>query len=797
MIALAASGGWAGSADVAQARQAEAGQAGEQEPFEGRPVSQIRFEGLERVSPQFVRNQLRTQEGRPFRSSTISEDIQRLNRTGRFFRVESTVAIRRDGTVEVVFQFEEAEIIRDVQVVGNRNISDQELAGIVGLLRDTPVDEFALGRARRDIEALYRSKGYYQALVTIDEAEMAEGVVLFRIREGERTRVTEIRFRGNDSFSDREVRTAIRSRTAGIFRVGPLDDDALDQDVVAIARYYRDRGYLDVRTDREITPSPDGREAIVTFLIDEGERYTLRSVRAVNSDRDEQGRPLPLVFTPEQITALMELKTGDVYGVTVLDRSVRSVQESYWRLGYVDARVNTQELRDVDEPVVDLVLTISEGGRYRTGEIIVKGNTLTRQRVVRREMQVRPDRPLDRTALEDSRRRLNNTRLFARDTTRVTIQPPDPLEPEYRDVLVEVQETNTASLNFGAAVSSDSGLVGTVSFNQQNFDIMKPPTSWDELVSGRAFRGGGQDFSVNLSPGFQLQTYSINFTEPYLFDSDISLGTGAYYRDRRFRDHDETRIGGRLRFGRRFGDRWTAGLNFRAENVELSRIRDRAPVDLFEDAGPNNIFGAGLTLTRTTVPPAERLWPSRGARTEISAEQVFGDFTFNKLGVDHQIWLTLSEDFLGRKNILSFRGSAGYIPQSGEAPIYERFFLGGRSFRGFDFRGVSPRGIRNDTGELGGDPVGGEWLFFLGAEYLQPIWGNDNGRPIVSGVLFLDTGTVSDDIGFGEYRVSVGLGLRMLLPISPVPLAFDFGFPIKKEDGDDTRLFTFSIDVPF
>jgi outer membrane protein insertion porin family len=157
------------------------------------------------------------------------------------------------------------------------------------------------------------------------------------------------------------------------------------------------------------------------------------------------------------------------------------------------------------------------------------------------------------------------------------------------------------------------------------------------------------------------------------------------------------------------------------------------------------------------------------------------------------VFLTLQEDFLGRKSILKLNSRLGYIFGGGRVPTYERFYLGGRSFRGFEFREVSPKGIRADTGELGDDPVGGEWLIFLGAQYEFPLF-----QETITGVTFLDPGTVTEDVGFDDYRVSIGAGLRLYIPqLGPVPIAFDFGFPIVYEEEDDKRLFSFSAELPF
>jgi outer membrane protein insertion porin family len=135
----------------------------------------------------------------------------------------------------------------------------------------------------------------------------------------------------------------------------------------------------------------------------------------------------------------------------------------------------------------------------------------------------------------------------------------------------------------------------------------------------------------------------------------------------------------------------------------------------------------------------------------------------------------------------------GYIPQENESPFFERFYLGGRSFRGFDFRGIGPVGDRNDTGEPGDDHVGGDFQFFAGLEVQRPVW-----QEILAVVAFIDSGTISDDVSLDEYRVSIGTGVRIFLPqLGQAPLAFDVAYPLVKEDTDDTQYFSFSLDLPF
>lgn len=794
------------------------------EPFEGRVVRAVELRGLRVTPEQLVLNQIRSLSGRPLAQRTVQEDVQRCTRLGRFRGINAFVQPYDDGTVMLVYEFDETPIIKDVQVVGNRQISDQELRGVVALLANTPVDRFQLDRTLRQIEELYRKKGYYQAQVTIDQKELDDnGIVLFRVREGERLRVTSIVFEGNKNATTGQLYQQIKTEEAFLFFAGTLDDAVLDQDVATIIKYYKDRGYLDVRADRQVRPAPNGREAAVTFVIDEGPLYTLRSVRVQGEvpppppeDPPADGEPKPpsspkpeprtlTIFTPEQIAALLPIKPGDVYSIDKVQKAVDSVRDAYGKMGYIDASVGRAEVRDPASPQVDLLLVITEGTPYKTGAVIIRGNDLTQDKIIRRQVALRPDRPLDSTSIRLTEQRLSELDLFAgpregQPPPRITVQPPDATNPGYRDVLVEVEEKNTGSLAFGAAVSSDAGLIGQISLTQRNFDLLDTPDSMGEFFTGRAFRGAGQTFNITAQPGTETQNYAVSLSEPYFLETPLSVGGSVSYRTRDFDEYNERRFGGQVSVGRRFGERWVGSASVRVEEIELSDFDAFSPIDVIASAGNNTLTGVGFRLTRTTAD--SRFRPSKGSRFELGVERVGalgGDYDFTKLSAEHTLFLNVGEDTLGRKTILSIKTFASYIPEGPDGvPVFERYYLGGRSFRGFAFRGVSPRSVfRNGTPPPtflpSPRPVGGTWAFFFGPELEQPLL-----QRVITAVAFIDSGTVSNDIGLDEYRVSAGLGLRLYLPqLGPAPLAFDFGFPIVRREADRERVFSFSIDLPF
>lgn len=774
------------------------------EPFENRLIRAVTLEGVRDEDRQLALNQIRVQPGQPLRVSAVQADVQRLTRLGRFKQITAQLQTFDDQSVGLIYSAAETPVVKLVQLVGNRQLGDAELGAEIDVLVGTPIDPYQIDRTLRKVRELYRKKGYYQADVTVDEKELKENqILLYRIREGERVKVTDIRFEGNASFSEKELRPALKTDVWGIFRDGVLDDLTLDQDLAELLQYYKDRGHLDVRADRRVQPAPNGREAVVTFIIEEGPRYTLRDVRVELAEgagtRDAKE---PTVYTRAQIAGLIPLKSGETYSLDKVRKSIEAMEQAYQKLGYIDARVVKFDVRQPGAPVVDLLLVVSEGKAYKTGVVDIVGNELTQQKVIRRQVRLKPDRPLDGVALRESEDKLKLTRLFGdqrpgEKPPKLTVQAARSDEPDHRDVLVEVQETNTGSLQFGAAVGSDGGVIGTIGFSQRNFDLTDYPESWDELIRGRAFRGAGQEFSLVVQPGTEIQNYTISLTDPRLFESDYSGSVAGGFRTRKFEEYDEERLYANLGAGRRFGDRWTGNVQTRVERINIRNVNPFEPFDIQNDKGDHFLTGVKFNLVRTSVDNPIR--PTRGSIIRGSVEQVLGDYTFNLISGDIQTWVTIAEDVLGRKTILSMRLGGSYIPQDQkDVPVYERLYLGGRDMRGFRFRGISPRGLGPDP--LGGATpvqttraIGGRFAMNANLQLEQPLVDK-----YIAGVAFMDTGTVDTKFSVSKYRVAVGLGVRVYLPqLGQAPLAFDFGFPIKKEKEDNKRYFSFSFDVPF
>ncbi len=354
---------------------------------------------------------------------------------------------------------------------------------------------------------------------------------------------------------------------------------------------------------------------------------------------------------------------------------------------------------------------------------------------------------------------------------------PVPLQPE-------VYEGRTGRIMLSAGINSDAGLIGSIIIDEQNFDWRRWPRSWEDIRSGIAWRGAGQRFRLEAVPGTEVQRYMATFQEPYLWDTDVSLGLSAFFYNRRYAEWDEDRVGGRIALGYQFTHDLSGTFAIRAAEIKIydPAVPPGLVSDLDEVLGSNTLVGFGVTLIHDTRDSA--FLPTEGHIYEISFEQVVGSFDYPRAELEVRRYLLLRQhpDGSGR-HVLGLSGRVAYTGSN--TPIYEHYFAGGySSLRGFSFRGASPRdpatGLR----------VGGHFLVLASAEYMFPLTADD----LLRLVIFCDTGAVQPDIDEwrDRYRVAPGFGFRITIPaLGPAPVALDFAFPISKEDGDDRQVFSF------
>jgi outer membrane protein insertion porin family len=298
-----------------------------------------------------------------------------------------------------------------------------------------------------------------------------------------------------------------------------------------------------------------------------------------------------------------------------------------------------------------------------------------------------------------------------------------------------------------------------------------------------------------------VSNYNVTIGDPHLLDSDWGGNAGINYRNRIYFGWTEERLSGLFGLSTAIGDLWTFSVNPRLETITLTDFDPSTPVEVWEQRGPSYNSAVLAQLTRTEVDNVAR--PGRGSQVELQAgyHGAFGgDYMYPQVGISVTQFFTTYEDFLGRKQTLRLRLQSNYI-FSEDAPVFERWYMGGRTMRGFAFRTVSPK-----SNEVIGDdppstfqtsstftPVGGNFLFFAGSQYELPVMGE-----FLSVVTFVDSGTVNNDDWLNQYRVGVGAGLRIYIPqFGQAPIALDFAYPLVKQENDEEQIFSFTLDLPF
>ena len=769
----------------------------------GLPIVEIAVVGNRRTSDAAILNVVRSQVGQPLDLATANDDYQRIYALRRFRRVDARYEVVDAPAgakgVRLVFEVEETVPVRSVRFRGNRRINDDDLRQLVeqqaGFVAGERGDPLLLSFAVSAIERAYKQRNY--ALVRVDARRDEEtGSVLFDIAEGPIVRIRNIDFLGAENFTERQLKGQIGLRVwwpLNFFGYnGRFDEAQLEQDVASLRRFYQqEQGYFDARVGRRVVWSADLSEVQIEFLIEEGPRYRIGKLAVEGNERLSERRI-------RRILSEADVAPGELYDRENFQRANAELVKAYSEFGLiypVGVPPGTQpdpEYLDIDlrpsfrlEPgTVDLTLTVSEGREFRVGEIEVRGNDKTQDKVILREFDLAPGEPYDSDAVAQATRRLLGSRYY--NNVRVTPVVVEGGADDERNLLVEVDERSTAILTFGGSVSSNGGLFGEIKYEQTNFDAFDFPSEFDDLF-GESFTGAGQTLRIALRPGTTRTSASVTFVEPYLFDQPLGFVGDAYYRTFRPREYRETRGGGRVRFVPKFGRNFQLGLSLGGEDVRIFDIdepeADRAP-EILAGRGHTTLTTAGVDVGYTAVDSI--INTSSGFKLDAAWETygVLGGPSFQKVTAGANVFLPLYRDIRDRPTVFEIRADAGAIYN--QAPFFERFYGGGfGSVRGFRYRGISPRSGPAD------DAVGGDFSLTGSAAVGFPLYDET-----LRGVIFTDFGSVDDDPKLTTMRVSAGFGFRLqFAALGPVPIAFDFAWPLNSRDEDDEQVFSFSLGI--
>ncbi len=754
--------------------------------FEGKNISEvsIRFRGAKTVDEARLRNLMATKSGMPYRAEGLDNDIKSLYESGLVDDVRF-LAEPNGTSVKLIAEVTTRPGLGGVGFQGNTIFTDQKLAKESKMKAGGALSDEQILEARRNIEKYYQGYGYPD--VTVSHRTQATGQagvsdLIFVIDEGSKNEVRKIRFEGVHAFTDPELRKEMKVKEKGWFswltKSGRFDSGELDTDQNAILDYYRSKGYLRVSSPGfRRDPVGDGRVDLV-LPISEGEKYTVAGV----------GFGKMSVFKPEELYPSLTLVGNAAYSSKKMRDDITTIRSFYGSRGYADALV-TPDIRDAGPNRVSITYRITEGSRFRVGRVNIVGNTKTKDKVIRREIPLKPGDQFNSVELDTTKARLENLQYFS------DVQATGaPAGSGYRDVNVLVEEKATGSVGVGIGFSSIDSIVGFLTLEQSNFDLFNP---WN-------FTGGGQRFSMSLRAGSQRSEFTVSLVEPWFMDQQLALGGELFYKQSNyFSDHyQQTNVGAAVSLRKPLGKKSSIKGEYRLEqvtidsNVSATDYSFKSPND--GDKSKLSDTNIGGDFIRSAL-SANYVYDSRDSGVLArSGHKVDLGLTFAGLGGDVD---TFSFSGQGQKywnlkwdSILSVNGELAFVNsvKGDDVPIFERMFLGGgRTLRGFKFRDVGPRDV-GYTNEV----YGGKSLGYVSFEYTVPI------IETVRAAVFSDTGFVnagSWDITPNDIYSDVGVGIRLKLPISPLPLALDYAIPVSSPDkqADKGGQFNFSLSSQF
>ena len=721
--------------------------------FEGKPITElsIRYNGPKTVDEARLRNFMATTVGQPYQTEKLDKDIKSLYESGLVDDVRF-LADQTGSGVKLVAEVTSRAEVGGVGFVGNSVFSDKKLAKETKLKSGGTLSDAAILDAKRNLEKYYQGYGYPDATVSYRlQPTGQKGVsdLIFVIDEGVKNEIHTIRFEGNHVFSDVELRKNMKVKEKSLLsfltKSGRFETGQLDEDLDSVLDYYRSHGYLRASSPG-IRRESDGKGRVTLVIpINEGEKYTVAGV----------GFGKMSVFKPEELYPALTLNGGDAYSSKKMRADITMIRSYYGSRGYADATV-VPDISDAGPNRVNIIYRITEGGRFRVGTVRIEGNTKTKDKVIRREVPLKPGNWFNSVDLDTTKSRLQNLQYFS--DVQVSGAHSD---GGYRDVNILVEERKTGSVGVGVGFSSIDSIVGFVTLEQTNFDLFNP---W-------SFTGGGQRFAMNLRAGSERSDFSVSLVEPWFMDRQLSHGGELFYRNSNyFSDiYDQTNVGGSAFLRRPLGEKGSIKLEYKLEQVTVD-VDSKTPAASAFWKEDGDYLRSALGVNYVYDNRDSNMLPRTGEKIDagLNVSGLGGDVEDLTISVQGQKYWNLWHD-----SIFSLNGEIAFVDGS-DVPIFDRMFLGGgRTLRGFEFRDVGPRDA------VTGKVLGGQSLGFLSAEYTVPVVEN------IRVAAFYDMGFVNADSwdpSPSDLYSDVGLGVRLKLPISPLPLALDYAFPVSSPD---------------
>jgi outer membrane protein insertion porin family len=721
----------------------------------------VKFIGVANVSEQVVRANMALRESTDLDEAIIDRDIRSLYRSGLFEFIEVKRENLPGNVVNLVVEVTPKYRVLTIKFEGNKAYKPARLLKEIKSTQNGALDERLVKEDSQKLLEFYQKHGYNQAQVTytVDRNRSTGfGTVTFRIREGDKVKITAIKFVGNDHLKPRRLRkqmdTAVyHALYSWITGGGRFENDKFDEDLDKLRDYYKEQGYLDVDIPEEKVTFdyPSKGRLAITIRVNEGRHYKI-------GDITFSGNKL---HPDSLLRVILRQKKGMIFRPSKLDKDVETLEDYYGRDGHLDTRVRLVRKPNLQTGDIDIEYKIEESERYQVESVKIEGNTKTKSTVILRELVLGPGDVFDKVRMKISKLRLQNTRFF--DDVNMTDESTN--IPGRKNLKVAVKEARTGNLTFGAGFSSLEKTTVFAEVTQSNFD-------WKNYHS--FFQGAGQKFRIKLSLGSLSSEVIIAFEEPWFLQRELAVG-GQVFRttsDYNSAYYEEIRLGGQIYARKRLFGLVEGTLSYTYQIVDINNVASDASPIIQALAGKTHISMMSLSLVRDTRDKI--INTTRGYRAEfitsLAGGPLGGDTDYYKLEFRGSQFFPV---FRFQNQVLSLVGRTGTVEsygKSADVPFFDRFFLGGPDdLRGFEYRDVGPK-------DTLGQPIGGKTYAFFDMEYSMDVV-----KP-VRFAIFYDAGFVnlnSYDWNPRNFNDNFGFGLRLF--VAGAPLSLDLGFPLTSD----------------
>ena len=720
-------------------------------------IATLVIKGNRRIENGAILRQIKSQASADYDAIKLREDIKSIYQLGFFedviLNVEETTKGKR-----VIFEVKEKPVIGTISYSGQEELKEDKIKEVVTIKQGAIINPAELKRSEENIRNLYRESGYHHAeITTILDSGSADFVNLtFNIKENEKIYIREIKFIGNQAFSNSELSDVMKTSEKGWFswftESGQLKKELLSQDVAKLNAFYQNNGFIEARAgEPEIAEKPDG--LFITINVSEGDRYKVASIDITGDLIEDKAKLLEKV----------KIGKEEFFSQKILREDILTLTDTYSEKGYAFAEIKPLLDKKPGTKQVAIAIDIRQGPLVYINRIIIRGNTQTRDKVIRRELEVEEGGIFNSKALRTSNQKLQRLDFFED----ITLSPEPTIEDNLMDILLEVKEKPTGKFSVGVGYSSVDHMMLTGEVTKDNF-------------LGRGQKIGLQgNFSSNSS------RYNLSFTDPYLNDSKLLAGIDLYNWNRDYTEYSKSSNGVTLRFGYPLWELVRLFWSYNYDDTVLSNIADTASIEIKNSVDINITSAVTLGLKRDSRdrPFVTHEGSLNSINVKYAGGLLRGDSAFTKTELMSSWYFPAWWD-----TTFNTRFSIGLVREnsSGKLPVYEKFYLGGMgSIRGFDSGDISPRDPAPPN-----DRIGGTKMWFTNLEYIFPL-AKEAG---LLGVIFFDAGKVyatGESWNLSEIKRSVGGGFRWMSPIGPLRL--EWGYNLKPVNDEDQSKWDFSL----